>query len=725
MASSSWRRALAELGVEILSTGGTAAALAAAGVAGQAGLGAHRRAGDPRRPREDAASEDPRRPARPRHRAARARDGGARDRADRSRGREPVSVRGDDREAGDAARRGDREHRHRRPVDAALGREEPRARRGRRRSRRLRDGDRASCAPAAACPRGAAARARAQGVRAHRRVRRRDRRVPVVDRRRRGATPATQAPARRELPDTLGVQWRRLYELRYGENPHQQARVLRGRAVAAARRRPATRPTIAGGRGARRQAALVQQHPRSRRRARPRASSSPSPPRSSSSTTTRAASRSGATSRPRTARAREADATSRVRRHRRGQPRGRRGAREAPRRDVPRVRRRAGLLGRRRATSSRARRTSGWSRRAATWTRADRRARVVDAHDRGRRARADASITAWSISRGAKVATKRAPTDAERADLAFAWRVAKHVKSNAIVFAKDGVTRRDRRRPDEPRRLGADLRAQGGRQRSRARSSRPTRSSRSATASTCSPQAGAVAVVQPGGSVRDDGGDRRRRTSTASRCCSPACATSGTEPPRAPYRRAHAPPAQAPTRVCGRSSSGRTGAIVGREQEALKHWVEFGAVPRRSSRAARLVRALGRLLARAARREPQRRVHALWRAREARRVSPHRRVRRQWVFRATHCLADVMIVPGVHYGAAQATVARRLGARSRPSDSRLVQQVDREVEVVVDPQPQRQRPVLRGDQLADPQRLRWLDRQRQLTVTFRSRRAPP
>src|SRR5205814_5462540 len=25
------------------------------------------------------------------------------------------------------------------------------------------------------------------------------------------------------LPDTLGVQWRRLYELRYGENPHQRA----------------------------------------------------------------------------------------------------------------------------------------------------------------------------------------------------------------------------------------------------------------------------------------------------------------------------------------------------------------------------------------------------------------------------------------------------------------------------------------------------------------------
>jgi len=40
----------------------------------------------------------------------------------------------------------------------------------------------------------------------------------------------------------------------------------------------------------------------------------------------------------------------------------------------------------------------------------------------------------------AKVATVRAPTASEHADLAFAWRVAKHVKSNAIVFARDGVT---------------------------------------------------------------------------------------------------------------------------------------------------------------------------------------------------------------------------------------------------------------------------------------------
>jgi phosphoribosylaminoimidazolecarboxamide formyltransferase/IMP cyclohydrolase len=35
----------------------------------------------------------------------------------------------------------------------------------------------------------------------------------------------------------------------------------------------------------------------------------------------------------------------------------------------------------------------------------------------------------------ARVATRRAPTEGERRALAFAWRVAKHVKSNAIVLA--------------------------------------------------------------------------------------------------------------------------------------------------------------------------------------------------------------------------------------------------------------------------------------------------
>ena len=38
-----------------------------------------------------------------------------------------------------------------------------------------------------------------------------------------------------------------------------------------------------------------------------------------------------------------------------------------------------------------------------------------------------------------KVVTNRQPTDAELRDLRFAWRLCKHVKSNAIVFAKDGA----------------------------------------------------------------------------------------------------------------------------------------------------------------------------------------------------------------------------------------------------------------------------------------------
>jgi phosphoribosylaminoimidazolecarboxamide formyltransferase/IMP cyclohydrolase len=39
-----------------------------------------------------------------------------------------------------------------------------------------------------------------------------------------------------------------------------------------------------------------------------------------------------------------------------------------------------------------------------------------------------------------KVVTKKKPTEAQRADLLFAWRVAKFVKSNAIVFCRDGAT---------------------------------------------------------------------------------------------------------------------------------------------------------------------------------------------------------------------------------------------------------------------------------------------
>ena len=39
-----------------------------------------------------------------------------------------------------------------------------------------------------------------------------------------------------------------------------------------------------------------------------------------------------------------------------------------------------------------------------------------------------------------RVVTQRAPTPQELRDLPFAWQVCKYVKSNAIVFARDGMT---------------------------------------------------------------------------------------------------------------------------------------------------------------------------------------------------------------------------------------------------------------------------------------------
>ena len=40
---------------------------------------------------------------------------------------------------------------------------------------------------------------------------------------------------------------------------------------------------------------------------------------------------------------------------------------------------------------------------------------------------------------GWKTVTRRAPTESELADLAFAWKAAKHIKSNTIVLARDGA----------------------------------------------------------------------------------------------------------------------------------------------------------------------------------------------------------------------------------------------------------------------------------------------
>jgi len=127
---------------------------------------------------------------------------------------------------------------------------------------------------------------------------------------------------------------------------------------------------------------------------------------------------------------------------------------------------------------------------------------LLQSRDNGEIARADL-----------KVVTKRAPTERELQDCLFAWTIAKHVKSNAIVYAKDGVTagigagqmnRRDSSRI-------AAIRA---REAAEAAGWAEPRTVGSAVASDAffpfpdgllaAAEAGATAVIQPGGALGDD-----------------------------------------------------------------------------------------------------------------------------------------------------------------------------------------------------------------------------
>jgi phosphoribosylaminoimidazolecarboxamide formyltransferase/IMP cyclohydrolase len=105
-----------------------------------------------------------------------------------------------------------------------------------------------------------------------------------------------------------------------------------------------------------------------------------------------------------------------------------------------------------------------------------------------------------------RVVTKRAPGETEMNDLVFAFRVARFVKSNAIVFCKDGRTlgvgagqmsRVDSTRIASIKAKNAGLTLR----RSVAASDAffPFRDGLDVVAN-----AGATAVIQPGGSVRDD-----------------------------------------------------------------------------------------------------------------------------------------------------------------------------------------------------------------------------
>jgi phosphoribosylaminoimidazolecarboxamide formyltransferase/IMP cyclohydrolase len=101
-----------------------------------------------------------------------------------------------------------------------------------------------------------------------------------------------------------------------------------------------------------------------------------------------------------------------------------------------------------------------------------------------------------------KTETSRAPSDAEVRDLLFAWRVCKHVKSNAIVFAKDaatiGIGAGQMSRVDSVK--IAVSKAQSSLAGSAMASDAffPFPDSVEAAA-----KAGATSIIQPGGSVRD------------------------------------------------------------------------------------------------------------------------------------------------------------------------------------------------------------------------------
>ncbi|MBR0757177.1 bifunctional phosphoribosylaminoimidazolecarboxamide formyltransferase/IMP cyclohydrolase [Bradyrhizobium jicamae] len=112
-----------------------------------------------------------------------------------------------------------------------------------------------------------------------------------------------------------------------------------------------------------------------------------------------------------------------------------------------------------------------------------------------------------------KVATRRAPTDAELRDLKFAFRVAKHVKSNTIIYARDlatvGIGAGQMSRVDSARiaaRKALDAAAE-------LKLAEPLTKGSVVASDAFFPfadgmlaciEAGATAVIQPGGSMRDD-----------------------------------------------------------------------------------------------------------------------------------------------------------------------------------------------------------------------------
>jgi len=102
-----------------------------------------------------------------------------------------------------------------------------------------------------------------------------------------------------------------------------------------------------------------------------------------------------------------------------------------------------------------------------------------------------------------KVVTNRKPTDEEMENLRFAWKVVKHVKSNAIVLAKDGMTVGIG--PGQVNRIWA---AQNAIEQAGEKSSGSVMASDAffpfPDVAEAAAKAGVTAIIQPGGSLNDD-----------------------------------------------------------------------------------------------------------------------------------------------------------------------------------------------------------------------------
>ena len=112
-----------------------------------------------------------------------------------------------------------------------------------------------------------------------------------------------------------------------------------------------------------------------------------------------------------------------------------------------------------------------------------------------------------------KVVTKRAPTEQELKDCLFAWTVARHVKSNAIVYARDGITagigagqmnRRDSARIAAIKAAEAAEKYDWPQPRTVGSAVASDAFFPFADGLLAAVEAGATAVIQPGGSIRDE-----------------------------------------------------------------------------------------------------------------------------------------------------------------------------------------------------------------------------